>query len=415
MYSMLIFSKVLLYMATTINPTLVFNFNLNQVFNSTENIVFFQPINAETQVLVNPNTGLVGFRYGNSKVPGGLILKMATIPGEIYHIFTTGQVIVGNTVQMKVRNPCPEIHLGCDVSWLIGAEEVRSICFQALGNLTDVIFTTDKQCFCNLAPYEYLIQNMTIIPDTYMCQGYIKGTTGPTGHVGATGVQGVQGVTTTGQQGFIGPPGPQGTVGSHGFQGTVGKSGNIGGIGAPGIMGAQGPRNFQAGPTGTIGIGGSIGTVGVVGPQGGVGPQGVQGVQAYRTTGNSINVITGSTVLSWFRGGSSPVAINVLINYQQILNYVIIEIQQFVCIGSTVGGVPVSSCLTSESMPAAIRPTIGNESYFSCLITVNGVTINSVIQIGPAIMTIFSSLQLECDFAIDDVVFFPTQSFEYLL
>lgn len=402
---------------STINPNLIFNFNLNECFSlsgNPQNIRYFQPLNNVTQVVGDPNNGIIGFRYNNSKNPGGLILKLGTIPGEVYHIFITGQVVIGNLVQMRVKNNCPEINLYCPQQWQMGCAEVRTMCFIPIGHQTDLTFSTDTHCFCNLAPYEFLISSLDIIPDSLMCQGYIEGPTGATGATGPLGPRGRVGPASgTPIVGFIGPPGPQGLQGFQGALGPQGARGNINILGPLGPPGERGPDNFQPGPTGPTGIAGSVGPLGTGGTIGIIGPTGPTGVSSFRTSGSSPNVIIGTVLVSWFRGSNTAVANNVVLSYQVTRSVVNLRILQFVSVGSTVNGIPVQAALTSQTLPADIRTSSGSESYFPCIIQVNGVTKQSAIKIGPQTITIYSDIQRSTAFLYDAVVFIPTQTFVY--
>lgn len=388
----------------------IYNFNLNEVFDLTQDYRYFKPLTPETIVATDPDTGTVAFRYNNSKTPGGVILKMATIPGEVYHVFLTGQLNIGNVVGMIIKNQCPEINLAQTKIWHIGCQEVQTACFTPISHQTDLILTTDTQCFCNYAPYEFYILGLSIIPDTLMCQGYILGTQGQQGTQGIQGTQGLQGTqSAVGQQGSQGLPGPQGSKGSQGPQGIKGSTGIIGQFGPTGTAGTQNPIAGPQGIAGDTGIQGPMGQLGTVGPIGSQGLQGFQGNPGYVL---DTNVFIGSTFYSsWTRGTAAQVAINVPINYQITAQSTTLKIGQFVSTGSGF----VTSCLSSDTLPSPIRTSPSRETTLPCLIIVNGISKKSAIQLGPVTITIYSDEQLSCGFLFNDIVFFPEQTFTYLI
>ena len=92
----------------------IFNFNENDTFELTndEDILYFRPLTPDTQLILNQVNNTVAFHYNNSRTPGGIFVRLGTIPSEVYHIFITGQTIIGNEIDMWVQNNCPELNLG---------------------------------------------------------------------------------------------------------------------------------------------------------------------------------------------------------------------------------------------------------------------------------------------------------------
>jgi hypothetical protein len=303
-----------------------------------------------------------------------------------------------------------------------------------MSHQTELIITTDTHCFCNLAPYQFIIKSLDIIPGALLCQGFIEGPPGATGPTGPQGYQGAQGPAVSGAQGIGGIGGDLGAQGKLGAQGARGAQGRIGRIGDIGAIGLKGPDSTVQGAQGIQGMMGIMGGEGPIGAQGVQGAQGSQGVSAYVLNSNVFvgqSDISGTTtdgfLMNWFRGTDTAVASNVYLVYQKIVSgsnsIVTVKISEFVSVGSTdpMTGVPVVACLSSESLPSAIRTSGSIPNIFPCIIQVNGTQRQSAIKIGPSVLTVYSSLTeiaTNCTgggFVIDDVVLFPTQVFTYLI
>ena len=384
----------------------IFNFNIFACFKLSEHMSFILPQSKNTELLLDMNQGIVAFKHHDSRNAGGIILRMGTIPSEIYHVFITGQLLLGDKTSMVIRNNSPVLNLAPTRLWQMGCEEVRTVCFTALGHRTDLLITTNVHCFSNTAPYEFIITQLDILPDSLMCQGFIKGITGNiglTGAVGSIGSQGIDVVGSTGSTGSTAPLGPQGLVGPSGPPGLNGVIGSIGGIGP---LGVPGTVRGETGVIGPAGSGGGMGLMGVLGPTGFVGLTGSQGSAGFIV---GQNVFSSAISLSWTRGTNVTVAFSIL-NINITGEIVTVRLNAFVSIG--IAG--VNACLQSISLPSQIRTAVNRDSYFPCILEVNGVSVESVINIGPSVIRIFSDVTLNCLFLPTDVVLFATQVFTYI-
>lgn len=387
----------------------IFNFNLIPSFTLSEHMNYFRPL-SDTDLFVDPIHNLLSFQYCKARTSGGIKIKLATIPSEIYHIYVTGQLIIGDYVHMTIENHGPIINLDKPKKWKMGSNEVKTLCFTALTHQTILSFTTNKSCFIDNSPYEFLLSQLDIIPDTLSCQGYIKGTTGPTGITGPIGIIGPIGNEVIGNIGPIGITGPQGDKGEEGSTGSEGLIGGVGSIGGIGPDGMQSSVRGPAGDPGIQGVMGAIGPIGFEGISGSKGIQGNQGIPAYRI---GDNVIIDQFQLFWTRGGPI-IGINTA-TFEKISNLIILRLSGFACVGSI--GFDFS-CLNSTSLDNTIRTLEFRNSYFPAIVQVgttvdNLVTRNVTIEIGPAIIIIYSDINQNCEFDKSQIVFFPEQTFIY--
>lgn len=420
----------------------LFNFNVHGSYYLPDHLKYWDRCNDKTELILDYNAGKVAFKYFDPREKGGIILRMQTIPSEIYHLFLTGQVVNGDFVTFRVVNTEPEFFLSPEITWKIGHEEVRTVCFRALSNKTHLIIKTNVDCFLNYAPYSFIIHSLDIIPDANMCKGYIEGPqglTGSQGPVGAagndpdfaasgpegeTGPDGITGdIGNQGRRGFIGPIGIQGTVGPIGPPGSEsGNTGPPGPTGVQGIMGPMGPLGSQ-GPIGPLGLIGDFGTIGSAGPPGATGTLGIDGPQGptgyLGPPGLNLgdNITTGSFSGSWSRGGVGPVG-PVTMNWQKVGDVVTLHSPAFPFPSLPVPG--SAALVFNNPLPLEIRTQVQQQSWFTTIIEDNGGTgpaapfVETVFQLGgPAGIIIYKSGVLDSFFPGDTVDVFPAVTLTY--
>lgn len=411
---------------------LLFNFNTHHCYTLPEHFMYWEPCNDQTELILDE--GKVGFSYDESREAGGIVLKMQTIPSEVYHLFLTGQVINGDKVIMRVMNPEPEINLSPEIVWKIGGPETRSVCFRALSSKTNLVIKTNVECDLDFAPYCFIVHALEIIPDCLICKGYIEGPQGITGAQGPPGApgispspgpQGIEGTAgPTGSTGMIGPSGPIGSQGPTGLSGGIGTvgapndqpgpQGPIGSPGDQGIVGSIGPLGPQGapGPQRSIGAVGSQGPQGLDGPDGPIGLEGVQGSQGPAGSPGLVvgdNVTTGSFFGLWTRNGLDVVGI--LFEWQRTEQVVTLLSPGFTSfpIGVIVSPLP----LNAGPLPVEIQTLVFQESWFPITINLNGSDIETAIKIGgPSAITIYRSLAFD-GFLGTDTVIVPSISLTY--
>ena len=419
-----------------ITPKL-FNFNFHQCYDSTIDgqLEFFDVLNTSATIFLDKKAKILAWGTNIPRVETGVQLRMSTIPGMLYHVFVTGQLFLGNEVYLRIKNHNPVLYLNSDTTFKIGTDESKSFCFRALSHQTDLIMITPTDCFMPLAPFGFSLKYLTIIPDCFMCKGYIDGPTGLIGPVGSPGSRGNNGLIVQGPVGPDGPTGDQGETGPEGGEGPVGPVGPRGPIGPMGTPSSlTGPQGF-AGPQGLTGFMGIIGSRGPEGPVGRVGATGPLGPANTVTGGTGLVGETGDIglvgatgptgpavsdfeldqfTMDLMRGDPSPVAI-VNVQYQRTGNMVTIDIPQFTA-GSTGFIIPIVS---DNSLPASIQPSTKN--YILCTVIITGnepptppTPTSCIIQIGPSLIIIYKGLVTQGFLGTDDVVF-PRQSFTYFL
>lgn len=386
---------------------LEFNFNIFDCYDLHEHWNFWDKITDEVQLTKNENR--VSFRYDDRFKSSGIILRMTTIPSEIYHLFITGQVINGYQVFLRVRNRNPVLYLSPEITWKIGHEETRTACFRALSHHTDIIIFTDVNCSINLSPFVFTISSMHIIPDCLMSKGFISGPTGVVGTQGLQGAQGPSGGEIGGPQGVTGMTGSQGAIGNQGSVGDVGSQGDQGALGLvgeasmtlgfQGLQGAQGesgiigplgpmgPQGFQGlagfmGIMGDMGFMGNVGMQGFMGFPGPMGPQGVTGPQAFIDGGN---VNRGGEFISFSRG-ITPVVASVFIYYQITGDSVTVRIPPFITGPST----PAAALTALISAP--LNTSVGKQVRYPVTISVDGVERTVAMDIGPGAINIYADI-----------------------
>tara|TARA_R100001163_G_scaffold65354_1_gene62239 strand:+ start:1881 stop:3215 length:1335 start_codon:yes stop_codon:yes gene_type:complete len=413
----------------------IFNFNFEQCYDSNQDghLEFFEVLDTNSTIYLDKKSKTLAWGTNIPRVQTGIQLRMSTIPGQIYHLFCTAQLFLGNKIFMRVKNRNPVLFLSRAVTWKIGDSQTETVCFRALSHETNLIFITDVDCVVSLAPFGHTLTNLTIIPDCYMCKGYIEGPTGLPGPQGAIGVQGEMGTAETGPVGPIGPLGPVGAVGMTGPQGPDGEAGEIGPIGVQGEVGtALGPQG-DVGIIGASGINGFIGPPGERGDVGEQGPQGVPGVDNGFTGGigptgdmgftgmaGSIGPMgplggdseSGSFVLGFNRGG--PISAFVDIQYRIIGRVCTLFLPEFIQ-----GAQLFSGPINSEVMPMQVRPT--NTINLTTIIIFTQAnpplppTARLVpVQITPGIIIIFRDFTYNSFNNFDDVEI-PTTTLTYYL
>jgi hypothetical protein len=415
----------------------IFNFNFNKCYDSTMDghLEFFDILNTYATVFLDKKSKTLAWGTNIPRVETGVQLRMSTIPGMIYHVFVTGQLFLGNEIFLRIKNHNPVLYLNSDATFKIGTDESKSFCFRALSHQTDLIMITPVDCSLPLAPFGFTLKYLTIIPDCFMCKGYIDGPTGLIGPAGEPGSRGKNGLIFIGP---VGPAGPEGIIGESGTTGLDGPPGPPGPRGPIGLMGSPslmtGPQGFPGpeGPTGFMGIIGSRGQEGQPGRVGTVGLQGAANIVIGATgaTGSTGEIgFTGHTgdpgaiiadfehasyTAELFRGNISPVAI-IDIQNQRTGNMVTVDIPEF-----TAGSSGVSSPIVSDlSVPVSIQPSTKN--YILCTVIVTGNepptppnALSCIIQFGPSVIIIYKGLTTQSFLATDDILF-PNQSFTYFL
>lgn len=387
----------------------IFNFNVYDCYNLEDNMNYVRPM-SDTNLYLDPNNGIISFKYCKPRTIGGIKIKLGTIPGEIYHVYATGQLILGDGVSMSIENHEPIINLAKPQKWNMGYEEVKTMTFTALTHQLYLTITTPKSCYIDNSPYEFVLSYLYIIPQSLSCQGFIKGITGTTGDIGPIGYTGYTGETVIGETGIIGEIGPNGDKGMIGITGETGFIGRIGSIGGIGLLGVQSELRGYTGDQGVPGMQGAIGLMGFQGIIGVQGTQGPQGMAAYRLNDN---VIINQFQLKWTRGGP-VIGINT-ITYEKVNNMIMMRMSGFATVGSS--GFNLSA-LNSTSIPNIIRTLEFRNSLFPAIIQIgpdqnNLITKNVIIEIGPTIIIIYSDLNKNTNFDKSEVVFFPEQTFIY--
>ena len=415
---------------TGIDNQKVFNFNIFDCYYLHDHFEFWDKLSDDVKLFFETETGRVSFRYDERYKSSGIILRMVTIPSEIYHIFITGQVINGYKIFMRVRNQTPELFLDSEVSWKIGHEETRASSFRALTSHTDIIIFTQVDCSVNISPSIFSITELNIIPDCLMSKGYIEGPTGSQGITGVQGSQGISGNEVPGQIGSIGPEGFQGLIGSQGLIGLfgnqgpegqiglvgqasvqAGSSGLRGRLGPTGIMGSIGPIGSQGivgqqglkGPTGLIGQTGPIGPQGPTGPIGTTGPVGPSGPEGF-VIGD--NVIPGTSFISWFR--SAALIASTQIAWQKTGNIVTLVIPGFISGPSTISAGLVAT------LPVEVHTSNDKNLKIPTIISIDG-TINQVaLLVGPTTLTILKDIDGAANFTAFESIEVFTMTIQYL-
>lgn len=373
----------------------IFNFNLHECFELKKHLTFIGPLTDDVQLVLDIQNGTVGWSVNKPFVVTGIILKMETIPSAIYHVFITARTLFGSKIMMRIRNHEPEMFLTSQTTWKIGTEETHSVCFRALSNQTELIIFNDIDGDIPLNPFAFTMNNLTIIPDCFMCQGYMTGPTGitgPTGPIGPTGPHGLEFPGPTGPTGQTGPTGigqigPQGLIGNQGpqgFNGPMGLSSNI--------IGTQGPQGLD----GFIGMGGAIGNNGMLGFTGN------QGMPGYSGNG-------GGFYMNWTRGNAAVVA-TTLITYRKVGDRVTLNIPTFVV---NAGGIN-STLNSTNNFPLIIRTSISDFYYLTGIAVINSVATTVLYKIGPNSITIYKTLDSTSFYLNTDDITIPSQSFTYL-
>lgn len=386
--------------------TSIFNFNRDQSFDLNQHYSYIQPINDKTEITNLPptsntdNTNQILFDYLDPREAGGLVLNLSTTPGIHYHLRLKGQLFLGDRVFIRVTNQAPEFHLIRELEIIKGYNDTESQCFRAMSNNTIITIKTNVDCFLNLAPYQFQLMDLQIVPDQNFCKGYFQGPQGPTGAQGHTGARGLQGDMlppgTQGQtgetgpigfQGFHGETGPRGMtgiqglqgvqgidgtgIGPTGFQGNRGAQGNQGSLGS---MGEQGPIGLQ-GVQGNQGRAGEQGPTGSPGPDGNEGPQGVTGPQGIAGVRIGDHITTGSFNSTYTRNGLA--AVSVTINWQKVGNQVTLFIPTFFSTGAATDAV-----LDGTILPNSIRTPALRQTYFPIIIELNGTNVEGLYRVG---------------------------------
>ncbi len=413
----------------------IFNFNFHKCYDSTldGHLEFFDILNTYATIFLDKKAKTLAWGTNIPRVETGVQLRLSTIPGVIYHVFITGQLFLGNEICLRIKNHNPVLYLNSDSIFKIGADESKSFCFRALSHQTDLIMITPVDCAMPLAPFGFTLKYLTIIPDCFMCKGYVEGGTGiagppgepgplgkpgllipgpagPEGPIGLTGPQGSLGLT--GPIGSVGPRGPLGltgnpsiTPGPEGFegdQGATGFMGIIGALGDQGFLGPVGPEGMIGEANTTVGPTGPTGPTGITGPTGGTGPDGPL----------TTNAETGEFTVEFYRGEPDPVQI-VNIQYQKLNNMVTISIPAFTA-GPTGFGVPL---LSTVILPVSIQPSVKNYILCTAILTTSPnppVPTSCLLQFGPGVLFIYRDL-VTSGFSAVESIFFPSQSFTFIL
>jgi len=370
----------------------IFNFNLNECFELKHNMRFFTPLTNDAELIYDHQNSTLAWSTNVPLAETGIILRMETIPSSVYHVFIKASTLLGPKLIMRVRNRTPELNLTTESVWKIGTEETHSVCFRALTNETDLVIINEVDCCLPVVPFAFIMNNLTIIPDCFMCQGFLLGPTGPTGFTGQSpfgpsgpqGLEGPQGPLGTGDQGFIGFQGFTGATGNKGIRGTTST-----------ITGSQGAQ----GAIGFAGISGAIGANGVDGFQGSQGLQGYSGTQ-------------GTFVVSWTVGSNTSVPVATSnITYEKIGLSVTLTVPTFI-----VGMLGTNSALNgSMNFPSEIRTTTNKFMYLPGLIYVNATAMSNTFQLGPNRIIIYKTLDPTSFFSGTDYINIPTQTFTYYL
>lgn len=384
----------------------LFNFNLHECFELKHHLTFFNQLTDTTQLVLDIPNGTLGWSTNSNNTNlNGIILQMETIPSFVYHVFITGRTLFGSKIIMRISNHTPELYLTSPSIWKIGTEETHSVCFRALSNRTDLIlftdpsFAFDKQLLSNhcypLNPFAFTMNNLTIIPDNFMCQGYMTGPTGATGPTGPIGPTGPDGLNFPGPTGTTGPTGPLG-IGNQGVQGAEGNRGLQGFNGSIGAVSTiTGPQGLQ-GLLGFNGISGAIGNLGLVGYDGYQGPTGYDGIE-------------GSFNVNWTRGDDTVIA-TTLLSYKKVGLQVTLTIPTF-----TSNPVISNGTLnSSNNFPTPIRTNISLFFYVLGIAIINSVATTMLFKIGPDSIIIYKTLESTSYFVSSDTIVIPTQSFTYL-
>ncbi|MBE9575346.1 C1q-like domain-containing protein [Flavobacterium proteolyticum] len=208
------------------------------VRNTTNNLVFNQPVGMQISILQGSATGTAVYVETQTPISNANGLVTLEIGG--------GTIVSGNMAT---------------INWANGPYFIKTETDPTGGSSYTITGTSQ------LLSAPYALYAKTSGSSTPGPQGP-AGPAGPIGLTGATGPQGIQG--ETGQQG---PAGPQGIQGETGPQGPIGLTGATGPQGPIGLTGATGPQGIQ----GETGPQGPIGLTGATGPQGPAGPQGIQG------------------------------------------------------------------------------------------------------------------------------------------
>lgn len=431
--------------------TRIFNFNTYQCYDSSldGHLSYFDVLDCDATIYVDKKAKTLAWGTNIPRKETGVQLRLSTIPGVVYHIFFTGQLTMGNQVFMRIKNRNPILYLTREVTWKIGDQETESVCFRALSHQTDLIMFTDKDCVQDLAPFAFTIFHLNIIPECFMCKGYVEGPPGLSGPQGEPGVVGQPGITFTGPSGPTGPSGVEGPTGSLGPQGSDGPIGPIGPIGPPGVQGQQQGNQGPVGRTGQFGFGGQIGALGPTGVQGGIGPRGnpadgmALGPGPDGVTGptgpqgdpgdigptgpaNGGEVSSGSFVIEFVRNPPGPppdppepVLVTTSIEYDQIGNQVTITILGFVVGAGGLDNVPI----TGFPIVAGIIPG-GGPRILNPIITISDTRI--IPSDPPTSETRLIHGSLSADLALyqnlaGDTfrdyhnIEFPTQTFSYII
>jgi len=427
--------------------TRIFNFNTHQCYDSTidGHLGYFDVLDCDTTIYVDNKAKTLAWGTNIPRKETGVQLRLSTIPGVVYHMFFTGQLTLGNQVFLRIKNRNPIIYLSSEITWKIGDQESKTACFRALSHQTDLIIFTDTDCVQDLAPFAFTVFHLTIIPECYMCKGYIEGPPGLAGPQGAPGVSGTPGITFTGPSGPIGPSGIEGPTGSTGPQGALGLTGPQGPVGPVGVQGIQPGPDGSQGPTGPYGFFGAVGALGPTGAQGSVGPIGTPapgvglGPGPDGETGdpgpmgdlghigptgptNSGTITSGSFMIAFRRdvpGPPQPALGVTTVFYEKIGSEVTLKVCEF-----TVGAGGASSPISSDSFSSVadpfvaaggIGPSAGPRIY-PVNIILNGTPtlIMFTITGGVGSFIFYRTLSQVASFLNTDVVEFPSVSLTYL-
>jgi len=397
----------------------IFDFKTYPLFDlaNPDHVDYFQPISQTTQITYNLATHVLTFTHQNSEELGGIKLFLATIPGEVYQICVTGQLIIGDTVLLSIENTCmTNFRLYNPVyfsSTTSEAPQTFHICFQALDDTTVIYFQTDPQGGCCQKAYQFDLSCLQIAPQPRLLPGIplvtgFIGSQGPQGPLGPSGAlifpnapegpqgpQGAQGPIIPSPQGPTGPPAPPEILNTPGPQGPKGP------LGPPDPATPQGPTGLSGEETGPQGP---------EGPQGAKGPQGVIGIPGL----SYIDPVPSTELanLTWITStGVTLVPASPSIRYEMYApNEVIIHWPEF----SFNQNIDPNPYFIEAFLPLEIRPSI---TYTQPILVENGGTPTMAqMRFGPNQVAIYGGLDPSTDLFMSNQthVILP-QSFRYLV